>query len=165
MNLKAPLGLKIIAGAKIAKGVALAGLSLGVFDLIHKDLATVALHFVQILRISPENHYVELALEKLGVVEPSTLLRLGTLSALYSSILLIEGLGLWFGAAWAEYLVVLSTGLFVPEECYATILRFTWIKFGVLVLNALILVYVAHLVWNRYKLRKAPAAPLENPAV
>ncbi|HEY4988161.1 MAG TPA: DUF2127 domain-containing protein, partial [Opitutaceae bacterium] len=77
MNLKAPMGLKIIAGAKIAKGVALAGLSLGVFDLIHKDLTSVAMHFVQVLKISPENHYVELALEKLGVIEPSTLRRFG----------------------------------------------------------------------------------------
>ena len=164
MNLKAPMGLKIIAGAKIAKGVALAGLSLGVFDLIHKDLTSVAMHFVQVLRISPENHYVELVLEKLGVIEPSTLKRVGTLSALYASILLIEGLGLWFGAAWSEYMVVLSTGAFVPEECYATIQHFTWVKLTFLVLNSAILVYVVRLVWKRYKLRRATAEPAASPA-
>ncbi len=152
---KAPIGLKIIAGAKITKGVALSGLSLGVFDMIHRNVAAVALHFVQLARISPENHYVELALEKLGLVEPSTLIRLGMLSALYASIQLLEGLGLWFGAAWAEYLVVISTALFVPEECLATARHFTWFKVSILLLNALILAYVVHVVWRRYRERKA----------
>jgi uncharacterized membrane protein (DUF2068 family) len=158
MDKHAPLGLKIIAAAKIVKGVALAGLSLGVFDLIHKDLAAVALHFVQVARISPENRYVALVLEKLGLVEPSELRRLGELSALYAAILLIEGLGLWLGAEWAEYIVVVSSGIFVPEECIATLQHFTWIKLSILVLNGIILVYVVRLVWNRFRQRRAARA-------
>jgi uncharacterized membrane protein (DUF2068 family) len=160
MDKKAPLGLKIIAAAKIVKGVALAGLSLGVFDLIHKDLAAVALHFVQVARISPENRYVALMLEKLGLVEPSTLKRLGELSALYAAILLVEGLGLWLGAAWAEYIVVISSGIFVPEECIATLHHFTWLRLSILILNGVILAYVVHLVWTRYKDRRASRAAL-----
>jgi uncharacterized membrane protein (DUF2068 family) len=137
------------------KGVALLGLSFGVFDLIHKDLTAIALHFVQVARISPENRYVALMLEKLGLVEPSALKRLGELSALYATIQLVEGLGLWFGAAWAEYVVVVSSGLFVPEECLAMFHHFTWLKLAILVINGAILVYVACLVWKRYKLRRA----------
>jgi uncharacterized membrane protein (DUF2068 family) len=155
MDKKAPWGLKLIAGAKIVKGAALAFLSLGVFDLIHKDLTAVAMRFVQEFRISPENKYVELGLEKLGLVEPSTLIRLGMLSALYASVQLIEGLGLWFGAAWAEYMVVISTGLFVPEECLALIHHYTWVRLAVLLINGTILVYVVHVVWNRYVARKS----------
>ena len=131
----------------------------GVFDLIHKDLTAVAERFVQIVRISPENKYVELALEKLGLVEPSTLIRLGMLSALYASIQLIEGLGLWFGAAWAEYMVVISTGIFVPEECIGIFHHPTWLRLAILVVNALILVYVVRVVWNRYVKRKAERVP------
>jgi uncharacterized membrane protein (DUF2068 family) len=159
MDKKAPLGIKLIAGAKIAKGIALACLSLGVFDLIHKDLTALAERFVQIVRISPENKYVELALEKLGLVEPSTLIRLGMLSALYASIQLIEGLGLWFGAAWAEYMVVISTGIFVPEECIGMLHHPTWLRLAILVVNALILVYVVWIVWNRYVKRRAERLP------
>jgi uncharacterized membrane protein (DUF2068 family) len=162
MAKKAPLGLKLIAGAKIAKGVALACLSLGVFDLIHKDLTAIAERFVQIARISPENKYVEIALEKLGLVEPSTLIRLGMLSALYASIQMIEGLGLWFGAAWAEYMVVISTGIFVPEECLGIFHHPTWLRLAILLINALILVYVVCIVWNRYKQRKSADALPED---
>jgi uncharacterized membrane protein (DUF2068 family) len=155
---KSPLGLKIIAGAKIIKGVLLFCLSIGVFDLIHRDLAALALHIVQVARISPENHYVELMLEKLGVIEPATLRRLGELSALYASIQLVEGLGLWFGAAWAEYVVVISSGIFIPEECIALVKHFTWVRLTVLLVNAAILAYVAYIVWHRHLERKAARA-------
>jgi uncharacterized membrane protein (DUF2068 family) len=159
MDRKAPWGLKLLAGVKIAKAIALFGLSLGVFDLIHKDLAAVARHFVQIARISPENRYVGLLLEKLGLVNATELRRLGELSALYASILLTEGLGLWFGAAWAEYVVVVSSGVFVPEELLSTFRHFTWIKLAVLLLNAVILVYVAYLVCHRIRSRRADRSP------
>jgi uncharacterized membrane protein (DUF2068 family) len=158
MDKRSPLGLRIIAAAKIVKAVALGGLSLGLFDLIHKDLSAVALHFVQIARISPENRYVGLMLEKLGLVDPTQLRRFGELSALYAIILMTEGLGLWFGTAWAEYVVVVSSGVFVPEECLATLRHFTWLKLGVLVLNAVILIYVVCLVWNRFQSRRAARA-------
>ena len=155
---RTPLGLKLIAAAKLVKGAILACLSLGLLDLIHKDLTAVALRFVQVARISPENKYVLLMLDKLGLVDPSTLERLGILSALYAAILLVEGLGLWLGASWAEYVVVISSGLFVPEECLVLIHKFTWLRFTVLLINAVILVYVALLVWNRYKQRRAARA-------
>jgi uncharacterized membrane protein (DUF2068 family) len=161
---RTPIGIRILAGAKIAKGAALAFLSLGVFDLIHKDLTAIAQRFVQIARISPENKYVEIALEKLGVVEPSTLIRLGMLSALYASVQLIEGLGLWFGAGWAEYMVVLSTGIFVPEECIGFAHRPTGLRFTLLAVNAAILVYVVWIVWNRYKERRARTARAAAPS-
>jgi uncharacterized membrane protein (DUF2068 family) len=150
-----PVGLKIIAGTKIVKGVVLCGLSLGIFDLIHRDLAAMALHFVQLVRISPENRYVELLLEKLGLVGPSTLRRLGELSALEASIQLIEGLGLWFGAVWAEYVVVVSSGIYIPEECILLMRHFTWFRVAILVVNAVILAYVVHTVWHRHLIRKA----------
>jgi uncharacterized membrane protein (DUF2068 family) len=149
------LGLRIIAVAKIAKGAALCGLSLGIFDLIHKDLAATALHFVQLARISPENRYVEILLEKLGLIEPKTLRLFGELSALEATIQLVEGLGLWFGAAWAEYVVVVSTGIYIPEECLMLLRRFTWFRVSVLLVNALMFAYVAHAVWSRFQLRRS----------
>ena|ERR1019366_4903560 len=155
---EAPFGLRLIATVKLVKGVLLACLSLGVLDLIHQDLAALALRFVQAARISPENRYVALALEKLGLIDPAMLMRLGILSALYASILLLEGFGLWIGAAWAEYMVVISTGLFVPEECISTIHHFTWARVVILAVNTVILVYVSVLVWKRYHVRRSARA-------
>jgi uncharacterized membrane protein (DUF2068 family) len=157
-NPKTPVGLKIIAGAKILKGALLCFLSLGVLDLVHRDVAAFALHLVQILRISPENRYVHLLLEKLGVIDPATIRHLGELSALDATTQLIEGLGLWFGAVWAEYVVVVSSGIFIPEECIALRNHFSWVRFSILLINAAILAYVVWVVWNRHLLRKAARA-------
>jgi uncharacterized membrane protein (DUF2068 family) len=159
---KAPVGLKVIAAAKLAKGVAVAFLSLGVFDLIHRDLGELARRLVHAARISPENRYVALALERLGLIDPAMLVRLGILTALDASIQLVEGFGLWIGAAWAEYLVVISTGIFVPEEFLAMIHNFTWPRVAILVINAVILVYVATLVWRRTRERMAARAALRT---
>jgi uncharacterized membrane protein (DUF2068 family) len=154
MDRNAPLGLKLIAGAKLIKGAMLAFISLGILDMIHKDLSAEALHLVQLVRISPENHFVGMVLEKIGLIDPATLRRIGELSALYASVLLTEGWGLWVGAAWAEYMVVISSGLFVPEECLATWHHFTWLRASILVLNGAVLAYVAALVWRRYLRRR-----------
>jgi len=155
---KAPIGLKIIAAAKLAKGATLACLSLGVLDLIHKDLPTLALRFAEAFRISPENRYVVLALDKLGLVDSKTLVRLGILTALYASIQLVEGFGLWIGAGWAEYMVVISTGVFVPEECLVVLDRFSWLRLTVLLVNAVILAYVVKVVLDRYRQRRTASA-------
>lgn len=155
-----PLGLRLIAAVKIAKGIALFGVSLGLFDLVHRDLSATALHFVQIARISPENHYVELLLVKVGLIEPKTVRLFGELSILEGTIQLVEGFGLWFGAIWAEYVVVISSGLFVPEECIALARHFTWPRVSILTVNAAIFAYVARAVWKRHlSKRSSPPIP------
>jgi uncharacterized membrane protein (DUF2068 family) len=145
-----PLGIRLIAAVKIAKGFALYGISLGLFDLVHKDLSATALHFVQIARISPENHYVELLLVKVGLIRPRAVRIFGELSILEGSIQLVEGFGLWFGAIWAEYVVVISSGIFVPVEFVALLSRYTWTRFSILAVNAAIFAYVARAVWKRH---------------
>jgi uncharacterized membrane protein (DUF2068 family) len=151
-----PLGLRLIAAVKIAKGIALFGVSLGLFDLLHRDLSATALHFVQIARISPENRYVELLLAKVGLVQPRTVRLFGELSILDGSIQLVEGFGLWFGTIWAEYVVVISSGIFVPEECIALVRRFTWTRTAILAVNAAIFIYVALAVWKRHVAKRTP---------
>jgi uncharacterized membrane protein (DUF2068 family) len=150
-----PVGLRLIAAVKIAKGIALFGISLGLFDLVHKDLSAIALHFVQMARISPENHYVELLLVKVGLIKPNAVRIFGELSILEGSIQLVEGFGLWFGAIWAEYVVVISSGMFVPVEFIALCSRFTWTRFSILAVNAAIFTYVALAVWKRHQSKRS----------
>jgi len=159
---KMPLGLRMIALLKIAKGFALAGVSLGLFDLVHRNLNDLAVKFITFAKVSPENHYAHILLEKAGLVEPRTLVKAGIATSIYSSILLLEGLGLWFGAWWAEYVVVITTGLFVPEELWICVFEFSWAKVVILVVNSAILFYVTRIVWLRYRARIAGLS--EQPA-
>jgi uncharacterized membrane protein (DUF2068 family) len=154
---KRPLAQTFIASLKIVKGVALAGVSLGIFRVAHRNLDDLATQLILFLKISPENHYARLLLEKAGLVQPGSMFRAGIVTSIYSSILLLEGLGLWFGALWAEYLVILSTGLFVPEEILSCIRDFSWGKFGLFAVNAVILGYFVQLVVRRHRRDRAVA--------
>lgn len=147
---KRPPGfLRIIAAVKLAKGVALAGVAFGLFSIVHRDLDQLAQQFIDFMRISPENHYARLLLEKAGVIEPHAILQAGIATAFYAAILLSEGIGLWIGASWAEYVVVVTTGFFVPEEILSMVHNPSPAKALMIAANAAILGYVVSLVWRK----------------
>lgn len=62
----------------------------------------------------------------------------------YGGFKLIEAVGLWFEKRWAEWLVVLSTIFcFVPIEIYELCVKVTWTKVGALLLNFVIVAFMA----------------------
>jgi uncharacterized membrane protein (DUF2068 family) len=148
---KSPRGLRLIAAVKLFKGVMLLGIGLGLFALVNRDLDEIAQKLTDRLNIDPENHYARVFLENVANIQPHTLWHFGIWSLVYSAILLTEGIGLWLNLRWAKYLVIVSTGAFVPEEIYMCVHRFNWFKLGVLVLNVAILAYIILLVVRREK--------------
>ena len=54
-----------------------------------------------------------------------------------------EGVGLAMRRRWAEYLIVVATGFLIPFEIYEVIIHATLLKVGGLVLNVLVVVYLA----------------------
>jgi uncharacterized membrane protein (DUF2068 family) len=148
---KSPRGLRIIAAVKLFKGVMLLGIGLGLFGLVNRDVAELAQKLTDRLNIDPENHYARLFLEKAADIQPDTLRHFGVWSLIYSAILLTEGTGLWLNLRWAKYVVIVSTGAFVPEEIYLCLHKFNWFKLGVLGFNIAILVYIIQLVLRREK--------------
>src|ERR1035438_5671821 len=135
-------------------------LAFWLFNMMHRDITASAMHILHIVRISPENHYVELGLVKLGLISPTTIRHLGIISVIVAAVLLVEGTGLWFGAAWAEYFVVISTGLFIPGELLIVLQHVTWVRLTVLVINTAIFLYLANVLWEQWKERRKsnPAA-------
>jgi uncharacterized membrane protein (DUF2068 family) len=148
---KSPRGLRIIAAVKLFKGAMLLCIGLGLFGLVNRDLADMAQNLTEKLNIDPENHYVRLFMENVANIQPDTLRHFGLWSLVYSVILLTEGTGLWLNLHWAKYMVIISTGAFVPEEIYLCVHKFTWFKLGVLVLNVAILSYIILLVVRQEK--------------
>ena len=49
----------------------------------------------------------------------------------------------WREKRWAEYMTLISTGLFIPLEVYEIYRHFTWLKVAVTVVNVLIVWYLA----------------------
>jgi len=64
------------------------------------------------------------------------------IAAGYAALFTVEGVGLWLGKAWAEYLVIVVTGSFLPFEIYELARRFTAVRLGTLIVNVAIVAYL-----------------------
>lgn len=60
----------------------------------------------------------------------------------YALIEVVEGVGLWFGKRWAEYLAVVATAAFLPIEVYELTEKISWFKIGTLALNIVAVLYI-----------------------
>ncbi|HET9654304.1 MAG TPA: DUF2127 domain-containing protein [Kineosporiaceae bacterium] len=74
----------------------------------------------------------------------STYTLVAWLLAGYGALQVVEGVGLWGGWLWAEYLAVVATSLFVPLEVYELVHKFTPLKAGALVVNLLAVAYLVY---------------------
>src|SRR6476661_8328945 len=78
---------------------------------------------------------------------------------LYATVLLVEGIGLWRGKKWAEYLTIGVTASLLPVEVMALVNRIALVRIATLVINTLVIVY---LLWElRARSRKERARALE----
>lgn len=78
-----------------------------------------------------------------GSGDPVRLVGLGLV--LYGVLQIIEGIGLWGGWRWAEYLAVVATSAFIPLEIYELAHKPTPLKAAALVMNVFVVIY---LVWK-----------------
>lgn len=147
-------GLRVIALVKIAKALLLTGLAFGFFRSINQDFGETVRLITFRLRIDPENTVVRLLLEKIANVNPHTLRTIGLVTFIYAGELYIEGIGLWLNQVWAEYMLIVATGGFLPWETKACIVSFAWERLVLLIVNLIVLLYVVWLIWHQKHLQK-----------
>jgi uncharacterized membrane protein (DUF2068 family) len=141
--------LILIGLFKLVKAALLIAVGIGAIKLLHKDLAETVQHWVQVLRVDPDNRYVHGILVKIFRVTPKQLRELSLGTFLYAGLFLTEGLGLLLQKHWAEYFTIVTTGLFIPLELYEMARHFTITKLVVTVVNVLIVWYLVARVRSR----------------
>ena len=151
-----PLGLRIIATLKLFTSLLLTAVAFGTFRLIDTDIAQTLEHLVLRLHLDPERHWINVALASVAGVDQTHLRTIGAVTFCYAILYAIEGIGLWLGKHWAEYMVIIITGSLLPLEMYEIGVKVSLIRITVLVVNVVILWYlVQQLKRDR---RQTPAA-------
>ncbi len=79
---------------------------------------------------------------RLFALSKSELYLIGSAVTLYTAILALEAIGLWFARRWAEYLTLVETGVLVPFEIYELTTRVSALKILTLVINLAIVLYL-----------------------
>jgi uncharacterized membrane protein (DUF2068 family) len=83
------------------------------------------------------------ALDLLGHSD-STFSTLAWLLGGYGALQIVEGVGLWGGWLWAEYLAAIATSAFIPLEVYELFEKVSVFKAGALLINVAAVVYLVY---------------------
>ena len=137
------LTIHLISIEKTVKAVILIIVGFKLATLVNQDVHTWAADFVTRHGIDIGNRFVHAALERLVGITSSQIITFSVVAFFYSSVLLVEAVGLWLQKRWAEYLTAISTALLMPLEIYEIYERFTWVRVAILLINAFIVWYLA----------------------
>ena len=146
--------IQLIAVFKFVKGGLLVALGIGVFNLLHKDIAGVVEHWIEALRLDPGNQFLNAALAKASNVSPEQITKIGLGSFLYAALFLTEGTGLWLRKRWGEWLTVIITSSLIPVEIYEIHRHLSVLKLVVLALNVAIVGYLIFRIRSQHPVSK-----------
>jgi len=141
--------LTLIGVFKLLKSLLLIVVGIGAIRFLHKDVASTVTHWIQVLRVDPDNRYLHGILVKLFRVTPKQLKELSVGTFFYAALFATEGIGLLLRKRWAEYFTIVTTGLFIPLEVYEISRHFTVTRLVVGIVNLLIVWYLVARVRSR----------------
>ena len=146
---RSSLILILIGLFKILKALLLIAVGIGAVKFLHKDLSGTLMHWIERLRVDPDNRWVHGLLVKVFRVTPKQLKELSVGTFFYAGLFATEGIGLLLRKRWAEYFTIVTTGALIPLEVFELVRHFTLVRVAVVVVNALIVWYLVARVRNR----------------
>ncbi len=156
-------GLVLIAAYKLLVALIFAIVGVGAVRLIGRDVDNLLAGLVSDLHF-PESRFINFLIDKASMIDDHMLRRIGAGAFGYSGLSLLEAIGLYLEKAWGEYLTLLITASFLPIEIRELVLRFTWLRIGIFVVNLGVLVYLLFTVMERRKKAELAEESAGNPA-
>jgi uncharacterized membrane protein (DUF2068 family) len=137
------LVLRLIALERSIRGLLL--LAAGVYLLFHlsTDFGRLAERIIRRVELDPRQHLLHEVVSRLHGLRAHQLRIIGVVALGYGGLELVEGVGLWLDQLWAEYLTVIATSLLIPIELYELAVRPSLWKAGGILVNLLIVAYLA----------------------
>ena len=143
-----PPGLKLVALWVGAKGMLVLLAGLGVLHFRHHDVHAFVARVIHHFDLDPARHYPRILLDAAANLTDVRLWWLAAGALGYAILHLAEAWGLWLARRWAEWLAVVSSGLFLPLEMYELCARPSWLRATLLVVNLAVTAYLARVLWR-----------------
>lgn len=131
--------VRAVALFEAAKGVLVILAGFGLLALVHRDAQRVAEALVRHMHLNPARHYPRIFIHAASRLDDHRLHLLAAGAFAYAAVRLVEAYGLWGLRGWAEWMAILSTGLYMPVEAYELIRHVTVTRAVILFGNAVIL--------------------------
>ena len=141
--------LRLIAIYKFVKAALALLLGLALLKLMHRDLALFLHNYIaEPLHLDSdadsENHFLKWLFQMAASQTPHSIFLFSLANFFYATVFAIEGAGLYLKKHWAEYMVLVVTGSFLPFEGYLIYNKLEWWKLVLMLGNLLIIVYLVH---------------------
>jgi uncharacterized membrane protein (DUF2068 family) len=133
--------IRLIALFKLVKALILIAVGIGALSLRHHHDGALA-GWIHALVFDPHGKLFHQAVEKISGLDTRQLAGIAVGSLVYAAVFLVEGVGLMLRRGWAEVLTTVITISFIPLEIYELIEHESWMKIGVVLVNALIVAYL-----------------------
>jgi uncharacterized membrane protein (DUF2068 family) len=144
--------VRSVALFEAAKGVLVLLAGFGLLSLLHHDFRAVAAALVGRLHLDPTHRLASVFIEAASRMTDLRLWLISLAGFLYALFRLVEAYGLWRERTWAEWLAVVSGGMYLPVEIYELSERVTWVRISAVVVNAAVVaMMIAVLRRNRRK--------------
>lgn len=147
--------LRPIATLEAFKGIIVLIVGFGLLSFLGRDAEEFAETLVHRLHLDAANHYPQIFIRAMADVTNTRLWLLAGFAGLYATVRFIEAYGLWFERRWAEWLAALSGGVYIPVEIYELAQRVTWLRIVTLLVNLIIVAYMAWLLSESKRRRRA----------
>lgn len=145
--------LRLIAVFKLVKAALLIAVGISVLKLVHNGSTDALEQWGATLALKPGAHYLDQAVSKIASLPPNRLKDVGFGSFVYAALFLTEGVGLWLGKRWAEWLTTIITASLIPLEIYEIIHHSTAAKGVLLIINLAVVLYLV------FRIRKEHSGP------
>jgi uncharacterized membrane protein (DUF2068 family) len=149
--------LRLIAVFKFCKAVLLVVVGLGALRLLDPSVAARAQRWVAALASSNDRSAVLHVIALVAGLSPRRLEAVGVGAFLYAALFSVEGVGLWRGRHWAEYLTVIATLSLVPLEVFELTRAVTPPRAAALVVNLAVVAYLLRRIRRRTRAARSHA--------
>ncbi|HWA25393.1 MAG TPA: DUF2127 domain-containing protein [Lacunisphaera sp.] len=139
-------GLRTIALFEALKGAIVLVAGFGLLSFLGRDADEFAERLVNRLHLNPASHYPQIFIQAMGDLTNTRLWLIAGFAAFYAAVRFAEAYGLWYGRRWAEWFAALSGAIYIPVEIYELIHRVTWLRITALVINVVVVGYMAWLL-------------------
>lgn len=138
-------GVRTVATIEFTKGVIVVLAGLGLVSMRHKNIWGVAESLLEFLHVSPYHHYVGVFIDLVSRVSDVRLWKIALVAGVYATLRFIEAYGLWYVLPWAEWMAAITGGIYIPFEIADLVRHSTPIRWLILIINAVIVLYMLYL--------------------
>lgn len=147
-------GIRIVALFEGLKGLLVLLAGFGLLAFIHRDLHKVAVEIVKTSHLNPARHYPSVFIDAFSQLTSTQLWLMSLAALIYSIVRFLEAVGLWLERQWAEWFGLLTGAMYIPVELLEITRQVTPARIGVFVVNMIIVLYLAFIIWRTRQVHK-----------